>query len=202
MNVDEYMAQLDVFEVDHGWDTLHGYVMVKGHIRVGIREAADHLPAAWQQRVCAQAAAGEWEVITLGDAVPKTPEGDGFDWPTLIPLTETMGVAPQLIDVVDELHPVGEWRWGTYPGCRFKVGKDAHMLVKVVAGEVVALVAPCLLEGEVGSERDSEEPEPRCCAGCGDVDPAHWREGGWYCDGCAFCEVCQSPYCDEPEHRV
>jgi len=29
----------------------------------------------------------------------------------------------------------------------------------------------------------------------GDIDPRHWREGGWYCDGCAACEVCQSPRC-------
>ena len=38
------------------------------------------------------------------------------------------------------------------------------------------------------------------CAGCGDIDPRHWRDG-WYCEGCAACEVCQSPYSEEPEHR-
>jgi hypothetical protein len=45
------------------------------------------------------------------------------------------------------------------------------------------------------------DDEPRICAGCGDIDPRHWREGGWYCESCAACEVCQSPYCDEPEHH-
>jgi len=45
-----------------------------------------------------------------------------------------------------------------------------------------------------------DRPEPTSCDGCGDADPAHWREGGWYCEGCAACEVCQSPYCDIPEH--
>lgn len=45
-------------------------------------------------------------------------------------------------------------------------------------------------------------PERTCCDGCGDVEPQHWREGGWYCEGCAACEVCLSPYCDEPEHCV
>lgn len=42
----------------------------------------------------------------------------------------------------------------------------------------------------------------KCCDGCGDVNPEHWREGGWYCHGCASCEVCQSPYCDNPEHEA
>lgn len=52
------------------------------------------------------------------------------------------------------------------------------------------------------SQRDDDLPEPTCCDGCGDVDPRHWREGGWYCEGCASCEVCESPYCDNREHRA
>ncbi len=58
------------------------------------------------------------------------------------------------------------------------------------AGE--CLRAPC--------DAGSEGKEKTCCAGCGDADPAHWREDGWYCEGCASCEVCQSPYCENPEH--
>lgn len=47
----------------------------------------------------------------------------------------------------------------------------------------------------------SDRMPPEICAGCGDMNPAHWREGGWYCESCASCEVCLSPYCDEEEHR-
>lgn len=49
---------------------------------------------------------------------------------------------------------------------------------------------------------EQHESEMECCAGCGDANAEHWRDGGWYCYGCASCEVCQSPYCDNPEHEL
>lgn len=60
--------------------------------------------------------------------------------------------------------------------------------------EVWAVIAAAVLAA-------SADDGPRICSGCGDIDPRHWREDGWYCEGCAACEVCSSPYCDEPEHH-
>lgn len=48
----------------------------------------------------------------------------------------------------------------------------------------------------------AEEHRDGCCDGCGDLDPAHPRNGGWYCEGCASCAVCQSPYCENEDHDV
>jgi hypothetical protein len=47
----------------------------------------------------------------------------------------------------------------------------------------------------------SLDPDHTICAGCGDMNPAHWREGGWYCEGCASCPLCDSPYCEDPSHE-
>jgi hypothetical protein len=41
-----------------------------------------------------------------------------------------------------------------------------------------------------------------CCDGCGDADAHHWRAGGWYCYGCAACDLCGSPYCEDPSHAL
>jgi hypothetical protein len=54
---------------------------------------------------------------------------------------------------------------------------------------------------ELGRDEAESAVEDEPCAGCGDVSE-FWRDGAWYCYGCASCDVCQSPYCDEPEHRL
>lgn len=74
---------------------------------------------------------------------------------------------------------------------------------------MTTLVCPvCSARWKIVPEGEGDRPAvcPVCeratCAGCGDTDPAHWREGGWYCESCASCEVCASPYCDNPDHDL
>lgn len=66
--------------------------------------------------------------------------------------------------------------------------------------------APHMREDAAKREREFleglryEDKFSEVCAGCGDADPQHWREGGWYCEGCASCPQCDSPYCEDPSH--
>lgn len=43
--------------------------------------------------------------------------------------------------------------------------------------------------------------EPECCAGCGDAEPEFYLHGDPYCYSCASCDICQSPYCEDPSHE-
>jgi hypothetical protein len=57
-----------------------------------------------------------------------------------------------------------------------------------------------IARGEVEPPDEFVMDDPEVCAGCGDK-AEFWVGGGWYCYGCASCDICDSPYCNDPEHR-
>lgn len=140
----------EVFTPVKGWDALGGWVFAKGRID-GERGRPKHkkLAAAMLAGV-AEAAIGWTPIQEWAPAVPQ----DIWDgaWEALYPIDDKYGVAPDLIAVVDELHHVGEWRYGGYEGIPewFACG---YLVAKVSPdGEVVGMVAPCLRTDLVASK--------------------------------------------------
>ncbi len=135
------LMDLEAYEVMPGWDTLAGFVIVKGRINVGLRVGPRNQKAAYQQYGMAATHADLWPVVVLAPA-EATRDGSRDDWESVHPIGEDRGVAGPLVALVESLHPDGEWRMGVDQAHSLKVGGQEPVIVRVVNGSVVAMVAP------------------------------------------------------------
>lgn len=146
MTAVDHLAELDVFSPIEGWDCVGKYAFVEGRFDRGRRTEPEERweTQAWQMRACVQYAVSDWPAITFATTVPQNVDDDRYQWrwAKLHPIDEKFGVAPELLAVVNDLHPGGEWRVGGYPGLR--MGHAGKIVAKVNEdGRVVGLIAPC-----------------------------------------------------------
>ncbi len=135
------LMDLEAYEVMPGWDTLAGFVIVKGRLDVGLRVGSKNRDKAYRQYGMAATHADLWPVVVLAPA-EATRDGSRDDWESVHPIGDDRGVAGPLVALVESMHPDGEWRMGADQAHSLRVGGQDPVIVRVVNGSVVAMVAP------------------------------------------------------------
>lgn len=144
------LAGIPCFEVMPGWDTLNGYVIVKGTVPYGFRVDGSRAARGHAERhlEIAQAAAPGWAVVDIGPAEPAE-EDDAWNAVHTVGTASgggALGLGAPLVAIVESLHPEGEWRIGRHDASPYRVGKNEKVVVRVVGADVVAIVAPIVRE--------------------------------------------------------
>lgn len=145
------LRDVPCFDVMPGWVTLNGYVIVKGDVPYGLRIGPKpHLTKKAEELLSrASEAAKDWQQLTL-DPPETTEPADAWQEIHVLGTADTngdvLGMGAPLAALVEQLHPDGEWRMGRDEGSPYRIGKNEKMVVRVVDGEVVALVAPVIRE--------------------------------------------------------
>lgn len=134
------LDELEVREVQPGWDTVQGYLLINTQLKIGRRvPAPDEHVGSWRLLAFVNAAVHCWSPVLLSEPVQQPQPETGWRWPDLHPVTPTHGVWSALVEVAEREFPAGWWVAGSYPGMPDGM---PWLLARMVDGKVVAIVAP------------------------------------------------------------
>lgn len=134
------LDELEVCEVQPGWDTVQGYLLINTRLGIGNRvPAPDKHVGSWQLLAFVHYAVYGWLPVELGESIRQSEPETGWRWPDLHLVTDTHGVSSALVGVAERAFPTGWWCQGSYPGMDDNM---PWLLARMVDGKVVAIVAP------------------------------------------------------------